>query len=84
MSAALDEESDRVALAPRRRRGRCRRLRVGPGPAAGCGGTTGCSSSSGSTRRSFGGTIEAFNRCVHPDDLPRVSAALERAIAHLR
>lgn len=30
---------------------------------------------------SFGGTIEAFNRCVHPDDLGRVSDALQRAIA---
>jgi PAS domain S-box-containing protein len=29
----------------------------------------------------FGGTIEAFNRCVHPDDLPRVSHALDHAIA---
>jgi PAS domain S-box-containing protein len=29
---------------------------------------------------SFGGTIESFNEMVHPDDLPRVSAALERAI----
>ncbi|WP_210502431.1 SpoIIE family protein phosphatase [Nocardioides xinjiangensis] len=29
----------------------------------------------------FGGTIEAFNQCVHPDDLPRVSAALERAVS---
>lgn len=29
----------------------------------------------------FGGTIEAFNRRVHPDDLPRVSAALDAAIA---
>lgn len=28
----------------------------------------------------FGGTIESFNERVHPDDLPRVSAALERAI----
>jgi serine phosphatase RsbU (regulator of sigma subunit) len=30
---------------------------------------------------SFGGNIEAFNRCVHPDDLPQVSEALERAIS---
>lgn len=30
---------------------------------------------------SFGATIESFNRLVHPDDLPRVSAALERAIS---
>lgn len=29
----------------------------------------------------FGGTIEAFNRCVHPDDIGRVSDALQRAIA---
>ena len=29
---------------------------------------------------SFGGTIESFNQCVHPDDLPRVTAALERAV----
>ena len=29
----------------------------------------------------FGGNIEAFNQCVHPDDLPRVSDALEQAIA---
>jgi PAS domain S-box-containing protein len=29
---------------------------------------------------SFGGTIEAFNQCVHPDDLPRVTSALERAV----
>ena len=29
----------------------------------------------------FGGNIEAFNRCVHPDDLSRVSDALEHAIA---
>ena len=29
----------------------------------------------------FGGNIEAFNQCVHPDDLSRVSDALERAIA---
>ncbi len=28
----------------------------------------------------FAGTIEAFNERVHPDDLPRVSAALDRAI----
>ena len=30
---------------------------------------------------SFGGNIEAFNRCVHPDDLARVGGALERAVA---
>ncbi len=35
----------------------------------------------GLDEESFGGTIESFNRCVHPDDLPRVSDALERAIA---
>ena len=29
----------------------------------------------------FGGTIEAFNQCVHPDDLPRVGHALDHAIA---
>ncbi|WP_216652636.1 SpoIIE family protein phosphatase [Nocardioides sp. zg-1308] len=34
----------------------------------------------GLDEESFGGTIETFNRCVHPDDLPRVSAALTRAI----
>ena len=31
----------------------------------------------------FGGNIEAFNQCVHPDDLPRVSSALEHAVATL-
>ena len=35
----------------------------------------------GLDEESFGGTIEAFNKCVHPDDLPRVSHALERAVA---
>jgi PAS domain S-box-containing protein len=35
----------------------------------------------GLDEESFGGTIEAFNRCVHPDDLGRVSDALQRAIA---
>ena len=30
---------------------------------------------------SFGGTIEAFNRRLHPDDVGRVSDALQRAIA---
>ncbi len=35
----------------------------------------------GLDEETFGGTIESFNRCVHPDDLPRVSAAIERAIA---
>ena len=29
----------------------------------------------------FGGNIEAFNQCVHPDDRTRVNDALERAIA---
>jgi PAS domain S-box-containing protein len=29
----------------------------------------------------FGGTIEAFNRSVHPDDLARVTQALEHAIS---
>ena len=29
----------------------------------------------------FGGTIEAFNSCLHPDDIGRVSDALQRAIA---
>ena len=35
----------------------------------------------GLDEQSFGGNIEAFNQCVHPDDLPRVTQALERAIA---
>ena len=35
----------------------------------------------GLTREQFGGTIEAFNDALHPDDVPRVSAALERAVA---
>ncbi|SFU06488.1 Serine phosphatase RsbU, regulator of sigma subunit [Geodermatophilus amargosae] len=30
---------------------------------------------------SFGGTIEAFNERVHPDDLPRVTDALQASIA---
>jgi serine phosphatase RsbU (regulator of sigma subunit)/PAS domain-containing protein len=30
----------------------------------------------------FGGTIDAFNARVHPDDLPHVSRALDEAIAH--
>ena len=80
MSAALDEESDRVAL----------RLAI---DAAGVGAFVWDLVSGrlrwddrlfelfGVDRRSFGGTIEAFNEFVHPDDLPRVSAALERAIA---
>jgi PAS domain S-box-containing protein len=79
MSAPLDEESDRVAL----------RLAI---DAAGVGAFVWDLASGrlrwddrllelfGLDQGSFGGTIEAFNRCVHPDDLPRVSAALERAI----
>lgn len=79
MSAALDEESDRVAL----------RLAI---DAAGVGAFVWDLVSGrlrwddrllelfGLDQLSFGGTIEAFNQCVHPDDLPRVSAALERAI----
>ena len=35
----------------------------------------------GTTREEFGGTIEAFNAMLHPDDLPTVSAALQEAIA---
>jgi serine phosphatase RsbU (regulator of sigma subunit)/PAS domain-containing protein len=35
----------------------------------------------GLDEQSFGADIEAFNRCVHPDDLRRVTDALERAIA---
>jgi PAS domain S-box-containing protein len=31
-------------------------------------------------RDTFGGTIEAFDERVHPDDLPRVTLALQRAI----
>ncbi|TNM69445.1 GAF domain-containing protein [Streptomyces sp. NP160] len=34
----------------------------------------------GLDRDSFGGTIEAFNSCLHPDDLDRVSAALRHSI----
>ena len=77
--AALDAESDRVAW----------RLAV---DAAGVGAFV-CDLVSGRLRwdgrllelfgldeESFGGTIESFNEMVHPDDLPRVSAALERAI----
>ena len=83
MTAALDEESDRVAL----------RLAI---DAAGVGAFVWDLVSGrlrwderllelfGLDETSFGGTIEAFNECVHPDDLPRVSAALERAIATLR
>ena len=35
----------------------------------------------GYERADFPGTIEAFNARLHPDDLPRVTAALERAVA---
>jgi len=35
----------------------------------------------GLDEQSFGGDIAAFNRCVHPDDLPRVTQAIEHAIA---
>ena len=35
----------------------------------------------GYERDDFPGTIEAFNDRLHPDDLPRVTAALERAVA---
>jgi PAS domain S-box-containing protein len=35
----------------------------------------------GYERESFPGTIEAFNDRLHPDDLPRVTAALDRAVA---
>ncbi|MBU5423064.1 SpoIIE family protein phosphatase [Cellulomonas hominis] len=35
----------------------------------------------GLDRDAFGGTIEAFDAAVHPDDLPRVHAALDRAVA---
>lgn len=34
----------------------------------------------GVDRETWGGTIEAFNALVHPDDVPRVTAALERAV----
>ncbi len=34
----------------------------------------------GLDRETFGGSIEAFNERVHPEDLPRVSQALETAI----
>ena len=80
MTSALDDESDRVAL----------RLAV---DAAGVGAFVWDLVSKrlrwddrlldlfGLDESTFGGTIEAFNACVHPDDLPRVSAALERAIA---
>ena len=73
MTAALDEESDRVAL----------RLAI---DAAGVGAFVWDLVSGrlrwderllelfGLDESSFGGTIEAFNEFVHPDDLPRVSA----------
>ena len=79
MTAALDEESDRVAL----------RVAI---DAAGVGAFVWDLASGrlrwdarllvlfGLDETTFGGTIEAFNACVHPDDLPRVSAELERAI----
>ncbi|MEO6512251.1 MAG: PAS domain-containing protein, partial [Nocardioides sp.] len=79
MTAALDEESDRVAL----------RLAI---DAAGVGAfvwnlVTGrlrwdqrLLELFGLDESTFGGTIEAFNECVHPDDLPRVSDAIGRAI----
>ncbi|HEV2798218.1 MAG TPA: PAS domain-containing protein, partial [Nocardioides sp.] len=79
MASALDEESDRVAL----------RLAI---DAAGVGAfvwnlvsgrlrwDTRLLELFGLDEASFGGTIEAFNEYVHPDDLPRVSAALQRAI----
>jgi PAS domain S-box-containing protein len=35
----------------------------------------------GIDRETFAGSIEAFNESVHPDDLPRVTHALESAIA---
>jgi serine phosphatase RsbU (regulator of sigma subunit)/PAS domain-containing protein len=35
----------------------------------------------GTTEDQFGGTIEAFNALVHPEDVPRVSDALGTAIA---
>ena len=34
----------------------------------------------GYERQQFPGTIEAFNARLHPDDLPRVTAALDRAV----
>ncbi|RYC13910.1 PAS domain S-box protein [Nocardioides zhouii] len=79
MSAALDEESDRVAL----------RLAI---DAAGVGAFVWDLVSGrlrfddrllelfGLDESTFGGSIEAFNECVHPDDLPRVNGAIERAI----
>ena len=80
MTAALDEESDRVAL----------RLAI---DAAGVGAFVWDLASRrlrwderllelfGLDATTFGGTIEAFNDRVHPDDRSRVGAALERAIA---
>ena len=35
----------------------------------------------GYAREDFPGTIDAFNARLHPDDLPRVTAALDRAVA---
>lgn len=35
----------------------------------------------GLDQESFGGTIDAFNQCVHPDDRARVSDSLGRAVA---
>jgi PAS domain S-box-containing protein len=35
----------------------------------------------GLDEESFGGTIDSFNQCVHPDDRARVRHALERAVA---
>ncbi|WP_211357058.1 SpoIIE family protein phosphatase [Nocardioides rubriscoriae] len=35
----------------------------------------------GLARQEFGGTIEAFNEVVHPDDRDRVAQALDRAVA---
>ncbi|MCW2813688.1 MAG: histidine kinase [Nocardioides sp.] len=37
----------------------------------------------GLDRQTFGGTIEAFNEVVHPDDRERVSAALQTAISEV-
>ena len=80
MTAALDEESDRVAL----------RLAI---DAAGVGAFVWNLVSGrlrwdarllelfGLDETTFGGTIEAFNERVHPDDLARVSGALGRAIS---
>ncbi|MDX6327569.1 MAG: hypothetical protein QOK15_3923, partial [Nocardioidaceae bacterium] len=35
----------------------------------------------GLDRSTFGGTIDAFNAVVHPDDLPRVTSALAESVA---